>query len=1119
MVKKCVALLLCGCLALSAMPAQAVAHRRSPGKVPALESPDRLFDNQAAHRELGISLPAIAAAAKTARLYSPAGIALAAYPRLDMPDGRGYAPERQRAWFMRIVINSLKGGDFALPKLLSADEEAAFGAIIPSWGEPRLAAYPLEPSQCAMGHTIRWGFNYVHPEGRFRVELGQDEVVSLGLLSETRKENLKSQYKEAVRKANESHPALGLVLEHVERLAAMPQFKDEENQRRLAALSAIKAAPPGLIDVMEQKILAQNRLVSLLSSEDLSAYRAALEEAGLMLKPSRGRSTPLQELLREIAVAVQMAGRGDPSGWDRIAESYSRNLEKLSAFSIKVAALFRFAGLARNPPEKGKSLHELKAWGFFGSGPSIGARGLAKLGLLNGKAVHDFDFSEAMLAQGREAVRQTGLATQHSSTRADILAERVNLADKSLDAAETGLMESIAEPEKRLHLLSELNRVLSIGGYLLITFKHGPESPEFLQALEEHLGFTVLDKGSEKLSYDRGLLKRIAKNEPRQAGHLRKQIEEGSLLVAMKVRDVPAAQESGARERLLGLLRHAKPDPAQESTPANARQPAAGEEFAIPDYAPLQQEIHEMLENSPAPDSPADPELYAKIEELALVLPLLPKSTPALGKVQEHAQDLIARWNAHGHARLSQGERRWLETVHSEHVIKNYYREYTWNELDKKLDLTGRVKAFIKGAQEGDEYWTLEGLLSSREKISLYSLILHLKTIRPLPAAAAADEYARRMKRQAHGKEIQLSSLFHEAVTISLRGHLLATNMYASARATRQKALDRLEKLETAGELWSISELLNVREEFLHACLESADFRGNGSFRATALALKLLAAFGRPLGQADVYEALEWDPFAGTALVPEDWSNLLLAVFGPNAAQAAIGATPKNEIEKSRLVLYGLSYFVDELDIFAHRNNELFTQKRLAAWDDPLVTTMSFEDVLVLRYFHDAYVDSGWTFAYKAGDLRKMFPMLEHQLALLSKIRRSSYAISLQHKLIEKGLTIAEVRNFFAVYRNEYMTYHDMASDSQFRYRKLRPETRRLAVLETDLKEMRQESSDADIRRSASRYLRLLRYGIELTDDDLRMIHGDYIATQSPGGTLKRDNPQTLDPSDFLSGG
>ena len=42
--------------------------------------------------------------------------------------------------------------------------------------------HPDDISHCAFGHGIRWAFNYVHSPTRQRIVLGQDEIVSFGLM-------------------------------------------------------------------------------------------------------------------------------------------------------------------------------------------------------------------------------------------------------------------------------------------------------------------------------------------------------------------------------------------------------------------------------------------------------------------------------------------------------------------------------------------------------------------------------------------------------------------------------------------------------------------------------------------------------------------------------------------------------------------------------------------------------------------------------------------------------------------------------------------------------------------------------------------------------------------------
>ena len=562
-------------------------------------------------------------------------------PQLDMPRGTGLNP---LGWFQQMIQQRATQSPDGQPQ--------SFTEALQEW-DVTVVRYPSGSHRCAFGHHIVWGFNYVHPSG-VRIELGQDEVVSFWLLTESAKEERKRTYRLSAQEANDQQPSLSGYLaalrDHLPALLASGPLSPEDTAK-LKAFAKLAGTPGyySLIDVLGQSVEWEGRLLPL-TYEDLQRFYelvSSLADTGVIhLDRRRVLPTELQRLRLQIASAVQQAQRGDPSGWDRIAAKYSQLLENIAAFSIKVAALVRFFGLVRSAerPAAAKAPEQLQRWAFIASGPSVGVRAmthlrtlLAVLGLsLGGMTFTDVDFSQAMLDQGQAAVAalrdEGGHPLAHQTVRADIANEPLTtLEAHSFDVVETGLMGTLGEAanhagfSKKIHLLLELNRVLDDGGYLLLTFKNKPLPPAFQQTLAEHFGLTILSPERPDLGYDADTLQRLTNGDAKKRAKLQTHLRGASYCVAVKTHTLTDPEREAIRAQQDAIAKTLVYDDSDEAPPGRPGRPRApptqAEETDIADVDYTRLTLEQADEAVLARETiQTDPEYEAFEERLAALL-------------------------------------------------------------------------------------------------------------------------------------------------------------------------------------------------------------------------------------------------------------------------------------------------------------------------------------------------------------------------------------------------------------------------------------------------------------------------------------------------------------------
>lgn len=362
-----------------------------------------------------------------------------------------------------------------------------------------LTHYPFAKGRCAYNHAIDWGFNFYHPLLKVRIQLGPDEIVKFGFLTRAERDARQENYRRAQRQANEEVPYLQtdlLLLRYPENVEALLQSSlSAEDKLQVKAFARI-ASRPGyyqLVNVFGQEFEENGQTVTL--SWD-ALMRIILMARQLEPSPeenlrfSRSVRTEGEHIRLGIALAVQMAQRGDSSGWRRIATRYAVWVIHGSPFSIWVASMMQFvASVHRGRFEPGKPLNSVQRIGTFADGPALAGRALysvrslfESLGMNPAKVkIFSFDFVTEMLAAGR-AQMPSG---SYHPVAADITQPHLPLQDGSLDMALTGLFGTIEketpegsdasqndEGQHKAHFLSEMNRVLSMQGYLFLTVKN-----------------------------------------------------------------------------------------------------------------------------------------------------------------------------------------------------------------------------------------------------------------------------------------------------------------------------------------------------------------------------------------------------------------------------------------------------------------------------------------------------------------------------------------------------------------------------------------------------------------------------------------------------------------------
>ncbi len=478
-----------------------------------------------------------------------------AIPRMENPD-RG--TDANGSWFRERILAAASPGEGGAVK--------SFEEALQEW-RMELVYYPSEQSQCSFGHWIDWGFNFIHSQVPERIELGQGEVVTFGVLSESAKDERLKKYQRANLAANQQWPYiedyLALIRDYASLLLGSDQW-DAEDQARLRAFGAIAQIPQNLrrMDVFDQQVIFEGRHLDL-SYESLEAFIERLGELAdqnsIAIDRRRMMRTELQRLRTDIARAVGMALIGNFSLWDRLAKRYSQLAENLSAFSIKVATLLRFNGMVSRDDAPGKPRAELKRWGFFGSGPALGLRAASRIastteatGIPQPERIVNVDSSLNMLIEGEEAAaRETeklGYVLPVESILTDLAREHIPLENESLDVVETGILGTIGNDlvdglPSAAHFLAEVNRILSNKGYLLLTVKNRPIPTAFQEALKD-FGFRVVTPSHPSLDYDEATLDRITQGDTAKAERLRQQLARSSYLIAVK-------ETAISRERLV----------------------------------------------------------------------------------------------------------------------------------------------------------------------------------------------------------------------------------------------------------------------------------------------------------------------------------------------------------------------------------------------------------------------------------------------------------------------------------------------------------------------------------------------------------------------------------------
>ena len=213
--------------------------------------------------------------------------------------------------------------------------------------------------------------------------------------------------------------------------------------------------------------------------------------------------------------------------------------------------MISFLRLINSPVSGGtKAPTDLKRWAFFGSGPAITVRAIARIkGILSALGMDisnlrffDLDFSNNMLYEGRRAIEQISPQLDYNPLYVDIINQTIPLDDGSIDVAETGIIGTIGEEgntegvNKKVHLFLELNRVLGTGGYLILTVKNKPLPQAFQDALVKYFGFRIITPSQPDLYYDNDYLTRITGNDTKKADKLKAHLQGASYLVAVKER-------------------------------------------------------------------------------------------------------------------------------------------------------------------------------------------------------------------------------------------------------------------------------------------------------------------------------------------------------------------------------------------------------------------------------------------------------------------------------------------------------------------------------------------------------------------------------------------------------
>ena len=429
-----------------------------------------------------------------------------------------------------------------------------------------LAYYPYATIQDSVNDQISWGFHYVNETTGQQIILGRTEIVDrYHLLTPAQQHELTQNFLADRQATNNLRWSVLRQLratlqnpDHLELLLNRPEFDASVYpHRRLALLGLARLGtdsdPLHRIDIFNQ--VARMGDVSVQFTPDVidDLYGAVHGLYGTLIPPPDlpQEHTLLQKLRIWIAGAVKRGQHGDPSGWDAISPTYSEQAPNLAAYTVKMAMLMRFIKFlktyadAHDPKhhphaDAPRALlpHQIKRWGFMGSACAIEVRALSRLsGLLSQIGISfadseffNFDFSKGMLFEARKAVAKIlehmGIAADTFNIhyrQQDVVRDRLKqdngawIADHYLQVVETGIFGSLGNSEDNLRqkafMLTEINRVLEKGGYMILTVKNN-QIPTELSGTLKKFKFEVLSQRPD-MGMSQALLEILAPGDPK----------------------------------------------------------------------------------------------------------------------------------------------------------------------------------------------------------------------------------------------------------------------------------------------------------------------------------------------------------------------------------------------------------------------------------------------------------------------------------------------------------------------------------------------------------------------------------------------------------------------------
>jgi len=461
--------------------------------------------------------------------------------------------------------------------------ENATKAYSMGW-ELRLVFYPYSKSRDAFNSPIRWGFNWIHPPTRTRIEMGSTDVVSLGYLTSAQVNEWKARYKTPVQQANAQEPYIFTVLSLVGQpsilraLLSEPEFDAVEHARTRAALMglarlATEAHYRSSVAIMRQRVIYTGypggsvRISRDVIDETILVLRR-LADRGLDLGGRKTIPTWTQIISARAALAQADMKNGHRGGWERLAPLWFKNVRELAAYCVRTVSYGRAFGLIADDDRRlGKPLSEIKQVVEIGSG-GVGLlameriqRALAGQGVrLDDMHFYFVDVAHRMLSVGRAALAgKKTLAGRpfHASHIQATAARDLPFRSGSVDLIATGLMASLGEGAKdpRINMLLEMNRVLSDGGYMKLLTRN-KVSKDVRRALSR-FGFTIITEPNARLTFKRLTLARMAKGNESRMDRFRTRLYGSSYLLAVKTRSLGDAEIASllADEELQGALR------------------------------------------------------------------------------------------------------------------------------------------------------------------------------------------------------------------------------------------------------------------------------------------------------------------------------------------------------------------------------------------------------------------------------------------------------------------------------------------------------------------------------------------------------------------------------------